>query len=308
MAYSELIKNFETVRAYMRDFYVYGFKSRSEYDRKSARSYDDERRRIESWLGEYMRFTQTAEGKNVFLTVDNRTVRHDPFYKAWKAKSFTDKDITLHFVLFDILPSPEVRRTLTEILDVIDADYLSSFPEPMSFDESTVRKKLREYVSEGIIETEKLGRKVWYRRAADISLSGMTDALDFFAETAPCGAVGSFINDKLEAHDSPFSFKHRYITQTLDSGILASVFDAMGQKKYISVTNLGRHTSTEKRLKLVPLRIYASVQSGRQNLIAVNTASGSLYSYRLDYLTDVETGEECADFDSLRERFGKVEK
>ena len=31
MAYSELIKNFEKVRAYMREFYVYGFKSRTEY-------------------------------------------------------------------------------------------------------------------------------------------------------------------------------------------------------------------------------------------------------------------------------------
>ena len=38
MAYNELIKNFEKVRAYMREFYVYGFKSRTEYDAKSARS------------------------------------------------------------------------------------------------------------------------------------------------------------------------------------------------------------------------------------------------------------------------------
>ena len=72
MAYSELIKNFEKVRAYMREFYVYGFKSRTEYDAKSARSYDDERRRLESWLGDYMHFTQTPEGKNVFLSVDSR--------------------------------------------------------------------------------------------------------------------------------------------------------------------------------------------------------------------------------------------
>ena len=80
MAYSELIKNFEKVRAYMREFYVYGFKSRTEYDAKSARSYDDERRRLESWLGDYMRFTQTPEGKNVFLSVDSRVTRKNPFY------------------------------------------------------------------------------------------------------------------------------------------------------------------------------------------------------------------------------------
>lgn len=74
MAYSELIKSFEKIRDYMRDFYVYGFKSREDYTKKSARSYDDERRRIESWLGGYMAFRHTAEGKNVFISVDNRSV------------------------------------------------------------------------------------------------------------------------------------------------------------------------------------------------------------------------------------------
>ena len=37
MAYSELIKNFDRIRDYMRQFYIYGFKSRTEYDKKSAR-------------------------------------------------------------------------------------------------------------------------------------------------------------------------------------------------------------------------------------------------------------------------------
>ena len=66
MAYNELVKNFKRIRDYMREFYVYGFKSRDEFNKKSARSYDDERRRLESWLGDYMQFRQTAEGKNMF--------------------------------------------------------------------------------------------------------------------------------------------------------------------------------------------------------------------------------------------------
>ena len=103
MAYSELIKDFGRIRDYMREFYVYGFKSRSEYDAKSARSYDNERRRIESWLGDYMSFRQDSSGKNVFLSVDSRKIPRNPLYKAFKAKSFTDKDITLHFILLDIL-------------------------------------------------------------------------------------------------------------------------------------------------------------------------------------------------------------
>lgn len=113
MAYTELVKNFNRIRDYMREFYVYGFKSREEYTRKSARSYDDERRRIESWLGDYMRFRRTAEGKNVFLSIDSRISHHNPLYKAWKTKSFTDGDITLHFVIMDIMEmTEEVQLTV----------------------------------------------------------------------------------------------------------------------------------------------------------------------------------------------------
>ena len=99
MAYNELIKNFEKVRAYMREFYVYGFKSRTEYDAKSARSYDDERRRLESWLGDYMQFTQTPEGKNVFLSVDSRVTRKNPFYKAWKARTAKGTSVLFYYLI-----------------------------------------------------------------------------------------------------------------------------------------------------------------------------------------------------------------
>ena len=111
MAYSELIKNFNRIRDYMREFYVYGFKSREAFNKKSARSYDDERRRLESWLGEDMRFRRTPEGKTVFLSIDSRVLRHNPLFTAWKAKSFTDGDITLHFILFDLLYAPQVALT-----------------------------------------------------------------------------------------------------------------------------------------------------------------------------------------------------
>ena len=136
MAYSELIKNFNRIRDYMREFYVYGFKSREDFTKKSARSYDDERRRMESWLKDYMRFRQTPEGKTVFLSIDSRAQPHNPLYTAWKARSFTDGDITLHFILFDILYAPDVVLSLNEITGAIDG-YLRSFDEPRLFDAST---------------------------------------------------------------------------------------------------------------------------------------------------------------------------
>ena len=63
MAYSERIKDFGRIRDFMRSFYVYGFKGRGEYDAKSPRSYDNERRRVESWLGDYMSFRRTPPAR-----------------------------------------------------------------------------------------------------------------------------------------------------------------------------------------------------------------------------------------------------
>lgn len=78
MAYSELIKNFDNIRSYMREFFIYGFKTREEYDKKSARSYDNERRRIQSYLGDLVSFRQTSAGKNLFISLDGRSVTHNP--------------------------------------------------------------------------------------------------------------------------------------------------------------------------------------------------------------------------------------
>ena len=166
MAYNELIKNFNRIRDYMREFYVYGFKSRDKFTRKSSRSYDDERRRIESWLGDYMSFRQTADGKNVFMSIDSRVSHHNPLYKAFKTKSFTDGDITLHFILMDILSCTEEPLSISEITEKID-EYLCNFSSPRIFDESTVRKKLKEYVTEGIILKEKKGKTLYYSLSED---------------------------------------------------------------------------------------------------------------------------------------------
>lgn len=86
MAYSELIKDFGRIRDYMREFFVYGFKSRDEYTKKSSRSYDDERRRLASWLGDYMQFRQNPEGKNVFISIDSRVSRHNPLYRRGRQR------------------------------------------------------------------------------------------------------------------------------------------------------------------------------------------------------------------------------
>lgn len=307
-SYNELIKNFEKIRAYMREFYVYGFKSRSEYDKKSLRSYDDERRRLESWLGDHMSFVRTPEGKNMFISIDSRVTAHNPFFKAWKAKSFTDGDITLHFILLDILDTAETELSLPEILYKIDSEYLCHFSEPMMFDESTVRKKLKEYTEEGIIISEKRGRSTLYRRAEDMGVPTDTDALHFFSETLPCGVIGSFLLDKDGDKEDHFCFKHHYITSSLDSDILALLFDAMGRKSEITAVYSTRRRANSNNIRVIPLRVFISVQNGRQHLLAYHPDMKQIRSFRVDYLSDVKIGDICPDFDLLRKKLDFSEK
>lgn len=307
-SYSELIKNFEKIRAYMRDFYVYGFKSRDDFQKKSARSYDDERRRIESWLGDYMSFVRTPEGKNIFISIDSRTIRHNPLYNAWKAKSFTDGDVTLHFIIFDILHNSSVKKNITEILETIDEKYLKSFDTPMMFDESTVRKKLKEYCEAGIIVAEKEGKRMYYRRAENTDISDLTDVLHYFSEVAPCGVVGSYILDKTETDTDAFTFKHHYITSALDSDILASIFAAMREKRIVTINNLSRSNAIPSKNRIVPLRVFISVQNGRQHLLSYLPEYNQFQAYRIDYITEVTPEEKTPRFDELRNELDQMQK
>lgn len=306
MAYSELVKNFNRIRDYMREFYVYGFKSREEYRRKSARSYDDERRRIESWLGDYMGFRQNADGKNVFISIDSRAASHNPLYKAWKTKSFTDGDITLHFILMDIFASAQKALSLTEITEQID-EYLSVFPEPKTFDVSTVRKKLNEYISEGIVLGEKQGKSMYYSwtmEKCDLD----RDILDFFSEIAPCGVIGSFLLDQVKEQDSHFSFKHHYITSAMDSEILCSVFMAIREKRSVILETYNRHKEHVSESHVVPLRVMVSAQSGRQYLMAYAPRFRRILSFRTDHIASVKMGEVSERFDQMRQKLDEMQK
>ena len=305
MAYSELIKNFNKVRDYMRDFYVYGFKSRDDYTKKSARSYDDEKRRIESWLGDYMKFHQTSDGKNVFLSIDSRVSRHNPLYKAWKTKSFTDGDITLHFIVMDILSDGQ-ELSLADIVSKVD-EYLAVFNHARVFDASTVRKKLNEYIKEGLLASRKNGKTMLYRRTEDFEMPS-EDVLDFFSEIAPCGVIGSFLKDKTNDTADYLSFKHHYITGAMDSEVLYMILEAISEKRNIKVEMINRKKNRVNETNVVPLRIMLSVQSGRQYMMAYAPHFKRITAYRLDNIVTVKKGDITDRFDELREKLNEMQQ
>ena len=70
--FQELIKNFDRIRDYMRQFYIYGFKVRNDFDSRSARTYDKDTRT----------YTDTTK----------------PIDQAWKVAMDFEEQYTVSFV------------------------------------------------------------------------------------------------------------------------------------------------------------------------------------------------------------------
>lgn len=306
MPYSELIKSFDRIREYMRQFYVYGFRTRGEYDMKSVRSYDNERRRVQSWLGDYMRFRQDAGGREVYLSVDSRSVARNPLHQAFKAKSFTDGDITLHFILLDLLHGG-VRLSVREIMSGVER-HMAHFDDAQMPDESTVRKKLKEYEKLGLLVGGKRGRELIYSRAANcVPLERWKDAVTFFSEADPLGVIGGTILDRMDGVPDFIRHKHHYMLGVLDSSVLCQLLMAMGENRTVEIrVRSKRNPAGEMTHTVFPCRIYAGTESGRQYLLGYHDQFKRTVFYRMDNILSVQAGEIEGQADRYRDLCRRV--
>lgn len=308
MAYSELIKSFARIRDYVSQFYVYGFKSRNEYNQKSVRSYDNEKRRIESWLGNYTFGRQDERGKSVYLSVDSRAVAHNPLYNAFKTKSFTANDISLHFYILDILADGE-KHSASSIISAISADYISKFESMAELDESTIRKKLNEYEKLGIITKSKIGREIFYTAYKNnINLNKWCDAVSFFSEADEFGVIGSYILDKQGASPDYFSFKHHYILHALESEVLYGILLAINETQKIEITTYHEKNNKNSKIIVFPIKIYVSTQGGRRYLLAKCERTRRFEFYRLDSIKSVKHLEIQENADEILEKYNSFSK
>ncbi|MDL2248445.1 WYL domain-containing protein [Tyzzerella sp. OttesenSCG-928-J15] len=302
--FNELIRNFDKIRDYMRDFYIYGFKSRLDFKHKSPRTYDNEKRRIESYMGEYMNWHYTKSGKNSFISMDCARLEANPLYAAWKSKAFTSNDIMLHFYILDAL---QMEGTLT-----VDAltDYICTL-SGHTFDVQTVRLKCREYAKNGMLVAGKQGKAISYSLSPITieSLQGIApnliNAIKFYQAHAAFGEVGSYIMDSAQAKNDLFSFKHYYIAHTLEDGVLLDLLNAMGKSEGVEFENYNESGNWITKHSGIPLKIFVSVYTGRRYVCMYNLKNNRFFTYRLDHVKSVKSTGLFEDTDSLKEKLDK---
>ena len=301
--FSELIKNFDKTREYVRDFFIYGCKVRSDFGKKSVRTYDDEKRRVESWMQDYMRYDDSVKGRHVSICVDSGHISENPLYNAYCSKSFTDNDIKLHFLLIDILQDGE-SRTLRELTDTLNSGY------EQLFDDQTVRNKLKEYTDEGIIIAEKQGKTMYYSLSATTAddlirkYKGLDDALKFFSEVPDLGVIGNTIMKAAGIKNDLFHIKHNYMIHTLEDILVPDILEAIDDKCIITVKKFSWKKDDEfSEEEIIPMQILVSVQTGRRYIAAYVPRRRRFATFRLDKIKQIKRNTVCTDYDRLRESY-----
>ena len=297
--FNELIKSIAKSREYVRDFYVYGFKSRMDFDKKSSRTYDNERRRIESWLAPYIKSEYNGMVKNVYLSLNTNTLSLNPLYRIFEAKSFTDNDITLHFYLLDILHDGETM-TADELTDEIVNRY------GVTIEVQTVRKKANEYTTEGILQSEKQGKKLYYSISRDKALSRQTlsalaDALSFFQLETPLSFIGYSLMKCFGFSNDLFFVKHGYFVHALEEEILLKLLNAMNSRLEVILKVQSNKATSQRRIQKIqacPLRIFMSTRTGRSFLCVYLSEKKRLFTLRLDHIKEVTSLSEIVGYDT----------
>ena len=328
--FQELIKNFDRIRDYMRQFYVYGFKVRGEFTEKSTRTYDNERRRIESWLSGCISSDYTAKGKQISISADSRSISSNPLYSAWKSKSFTDNDLLLHFfILHYLLSRRENGKELENGQTEIPVSGSSSCPGMTAgeladrisedfgclFDGQTVRLKLKEYEGLGLLSSEKYQKSVYYQLSLPASFEmpehkelydRLLTAVSFFSETAPFGFIGNTILDREYTHNSRFCFKHYFMVHTLEDGILYPILQAIRKGVCLEFENHSQRSGNITFIQGFPLQIFASTKTGRRYACIYAVKERRFLNLRLDCIARVrelrEDPDEAAFFRTLLDK------
>jgi hypothetical protein len=300
--FNELIQNIKRVRGYIREFFVFGWRSRSDFDEKSPRSYDNEKRRVASWLGDRLKEKRTKDGRSVFSIsfAGDGYFDRNPLYEIWKTKTMTQYDISLLFFILDMLsrrrPPSDGAVPLSDI-----AKHIYGVPK---YQQENIRNRLEEYVKNGILKRSKPGREPLYSLYPlswkDIP-DGLMDAVDFFTEAFPLGVIGSYIQDSAGRKNTVFRFNDDFFAATLDDEIFYKLTQAIRGRLSVDI-------DTEKREggkwiigkeSAVPIKILESVESGRR-YIAMKSGDNLIFR-NLEIIYNVKPGQESADFYKYRE-------
>ena len=329
--FHEVIKKFNKIRIYLKDLLIYGYKRRDQFLKKSKRTYDDERRRICSYLGEFVKESYGKNGKQIFISMSTSMLLTNPLYRCYETKSFTSNDIQLHFYLLDQLQNEE-EMDLGQLSDSLVDHYGAEI------DVQLISRKLKEYSEMGIFFKRKENNRLIYSLADDIfedfrddyreqekdqrgfsALSGggseklekreeLEMFLGFYAMEPPLSLIGNYIQRSLQMKNKWFLFEHYFIGWTLEDEVLASVLEAIHSRRVMEVKTFPNKNQEVSVYHAVPFFIMESVQNGRRYIASYHEERKQYTMIRMDYIEQIQVKGTCEEYLTRKEEALQIRK
>lgn len=282
--YSELIKNIEMLRRLIRDFFVFGYKSRNDFNKKSGRSYDNAKRRVASIFDELFIGEYDNGEKRYSIRIDSELEKVNPLFKLFKSKSFTNNDLILHFLILDIFQEKK-ELSAHDFLDYASKNYTLT---ENSWVIGTVVNKLNEYVELGYLSSTTINNQLFYKLNPIFDPDNISwDIVQYFSECDVLGVVGSYILDKKDNHaDIAIRYKHKQPFAVLDSMFVLQILNAISKQKMLIISS--RKKGVPFSQEVLPVKILVNTQNGRQYLAAYNNEKKHFCKFRIDHILAIE--------------------
>jgi len=130
------------------------------------------------------------------------------------------------------------------------------------------------------------------------AVNSLLSAVQFFENVVPAGALGYFIRRDKGKREDVFSFRHIFMSHTLDDEVVITLANAIAGKKTIRFENYSFRSKAHSVEIVLPLEIVTNVKHGRRFLITYNLRQRRLFSYRLDYMKNLTVVEESSIYDA----------
>ena len=296
-------ESFNATRERIRDYYIEGLSRFSNYDGAERSN-----RKIHTRISSFLEDCIINSDKKTYISLDTRKCEENPFFRLWQIKKSSDEDMTLLFIILDIL-SDGKEKTLTEISDLVDEYIEKVYDKDFLIHKDTIRNRLKEYTELGIIDCKESKNKLWYCLHYDRDIIELLfdsfgeEALHFTSETMPCGIIGFLILENLSLYRSTdIHFKHHYLSNALDSEIMLKLLAAIYRKKSVILT------VKSQNVEIVPIKILYKIQKGEICIAGVNIKSQRSQIWKLSNIDIVEECNEEPFFQKYQEQISNALK
>lgn len=270
------IREYETIRPYLRSMYLYGCCTKKYMTDKglttSARKFEEDTRRTRAIIQDRIDEVLTARRRSLRVNVSGLDTDENYLAASYFIRAFGRNDFAIHFaVLLALAESSGIGSTA--LVDRVNE--MASQSEIIS--NSTIRRFLSGMEAEGLIVHEK-GYSLPpdpFAKLSDEEIGSLITAVDFYKNVLMVGIMGEYAHSTLKHYacfsrgimpppDSMFMFRYRHLERIVDDATLLPLIQCIqAQKK-------AEYTYNRKKYEGFPRKIRYDTFYGRQYVVMHN--------------------------------------